>query len=194
MDELNGIIQDEAEFAEKFSAQAQSRFGLCVCVRTVPALKRILGLMPVKAAMQQGRLILWDHQSFVPDNCIACSPAAGHTRLLYAGLNAQTSLFDADLRKAYRSHAADVFLGRGKLLGIYRALGAMLKRPRTVTEIARKLVLSFEQAAFAVRVLGELGLLAFDKSGKILALNEGQPRKDLRQSRCYVNFEDLLNG
>ncbi len=193
--ELNGIMQDEAVFTAQFSAlQAQSLFGLCVCVRTVPALKRIAVIPPVKAAMAQGRLILWDHQSFAPDNCIACGPAAGHTRLLYAGVHSQTSLFDADMRKAYRSHAADVFLGRGKLLGVYSSLGSMLKRPRTVNEIARKLLLTYDQAAFAVRVLDELGLLTLDKSGRILALNVGQPRKELRQSRCYANFEDLLNG
>jgi Mn-dependent DtxR family transcriptional regulator len=105
-----------------------------------------------------------------------------------------TSFFDEEMLKSYKNHAAGVFLGRGELLAIYRALSTMLKRPRTVDEIARKLSLSSGSAAFAVRVLTELGLLAFDKSGRILALNEGQPRKELRQSRCYANFEDLLNG
>ncbi len=186
---------DEALFARQLGeALAQSRFGLCISVSTVPAFKRVLSLKPVREAMKQGKLMLWDHKAFSPDNCIACGTAAGHTRLLHIGAHAEASFFDEEMRAAYRNHAADVFLGRGKLLGVYRVLGSMLKRPRMVSEIARKLSLPLESAAFAVRVLSELELLAVDKSGRILALNEGQPRKELRQSRCYANFEDLLNG
>ncbi len=188
-------MPDEASFTEALQdALAQSRFGLCVSVQTAPALKRVLGLASVREAMKQGRLILWDHKSFSPDNCIACGMAAGHTRVLCVGANPNTYLFDDEMRTAYHNHAASVFLNRDKLLGVYRALGAMLKRPRTVADIARKLSLSLESAAFATRVLSELKLLTIDKSDRILALNEGQPRRELRQSRCYSNFEDLLNG
>ncbi len=188
-------MQSEALFTNALQeALAKSRFGLCVSVRTVPALRRVLSLASVREAMKQGRLILWDHKSFSPDNCIACGMAAGHTRVLSVGANSNTALFDEAMRTAYRSHAAGVFLNRDKLLGVYRALAAMLKRPRTVADISRKLSLPLESAAFAMRVLSELQLLAVDKSGRILALNEGQPRKELRQSRCFANFEDLLNG
>ena len=188
-------MPDEASFTEALQeALAQSRFGLCVSVQTAPALRRVLGLASVREAMKQGRLILWDHKSFSPDNCIACGMAAGHTRVLCVGANPNTYLFDDEMRTAYHNHAASVFLNRDKLLGVYRALGAMLKRPRTVADIARKLSLSLESAAFAMRVLSELKLLTIDKSDRILALNEGQPRRELRQSRCYSNFEDLLNG
>lgn len=192
---VSGAMPDEAAFARRLGeTMAQSQFGLCISVRTVPAMMRVLSLEPVKEAMKQGKLMLWDHKSFSPDNCIACGTAAGHARLMFTGVQPETSFFDDEMRKAYRNHASGVFLGRERLLGVYRALGALLKHPRTVTEIAHKLSLSVESAAFAVRVLHELELLAVDKSGKILALNEGQPRKELRQSRCYANFEDLLNG
>lgn len=195
LDNHNAAAQSEVEFITALcEALAQSRFGLCIAVKTVPALRRLLSWAFVKDAMAQGRLILWDHKSFSPDNCIACGLAAGHARVLKIGVDLQTAFYDENMRKSYTDHAAGVFLGRDRLLSVYRALGTMLMRPRTVTEIARKLSLSLESAAFAVRVFGELELLAVDKSDRILALKEGQPRKELRQSRCYASFEDLLNG
>ncbi len=188
-------MQSEPSFVKTLGeALAQSRFGLCISVQTVPALKRVLSLASVREAMKQGRLILWDHKSFSPDNCVACGTAAGHLRVLYAGAHPDTSLLDADMLRAYKNHATGIFMNRDALLGVYRALGSLLKRPRTVYEIAHKLSLSLDSAVFAVRVLHELELLAVDKSGRILALNEGQPRKELRQSRCYAKFEDLING
>lgn len=171
-----------------------SRFGLCVSVRTVPAFRYILNLKVVKQAVKQRRLMLWDHKAFMPDNCLACGNAAGHTRVLYAGVGSQGAFFDEKMRNAYKRYAETVFISREELLMIYRALSAMLKRPRTVHEIARKLGRSSETVAFAVRVFAELELLTIDKSDRILALNTGQPRKDLRQSACYAHFEDFLNG
>lgn len=186
---------DEAAFVRKLNdALGESRFGLCVSVNTVPAFERVLALEPVKRAMRQGVLALWDEKAFSPDNCVACGAAPGHTRRLAAGISEQAAFFDDALRRAYRAHARQVFLSRDELIGVYRALKSMVKRARTVHEIARRLSRPSGAVAFAARVFAELELIGIDKSGKILALYEGRPRKDLRQSRCYANFEDLLNG
>lgn len=185
----------EAEFLDKLkAAMRESRFGLCVSVQTIPAFRRLLSLAPVKEALEQGRMLLWDHKAFAPDNCIACGYAAGHTRVLHVGINQPSAFFDEDMHRAYKSHARQYFLDRNELLTVYRSLGSMLKRPRTVNEIARKLGRSSDAMAFAVRIFTELELLAVDKSGRILALNANQPRKELRQSPCYASFEDLMNG
>jgi len=191
----SGEALNEADFVRLLGAELdKSRFGLCVSVKTAPAFRRVLSLRPVKDAMERCRLILWDSKSFVPDNCIACGIAAGHSRVLYAGVNARPSFFDDEMRRMYRDAAQEVFLNRSELLAVYRSLSVMLKRPRTLRETARKLSKPYGAVAFAVRVFAELELLTIDKSDRILALNEGQPRKDLRQSRCYARFEDLLNG
>lgn len=187
--------QTEADFIRALrEALALSRFGLCISVKTAPSCQRLLSLAPVKEAMKQGRLMLWDHRSFAPDNCIACNSAAGHTRMLYVGVGKTDGFFDDALRNAYKSHAAEVFMGRSELLKLYRELSSLLKRARTIHEIARKLSRSTASVVFAARVFAELELLTFDRSDKILALNTGQPRKELRQSPCYAGFEDLLDG
>lgn len=191
----NGALLNEAAFLEKLKkALDESRFGLCVNVHTVPAFRRLINLAPIKEALEQGRLVLWDHKAFSPDNCISCGEAAGHTRFLHVGLRHAPAFFDDALRSAYKSHARQYFLDRNELLTIYRLMGSMLKRERTVHEVARKLSRSSDTIAFAVRVFTELELLTVDKSDRILALNAGQPRKELRQSPCYASFEDLLNG
>ncbi len=172
----------------------ESRFGLCVTAQTMPALRRLLSLSPVQDAMEKGRLRLWDDKAFFPDNCIACGQAPGHTRILRVGIASLSAFFDESMRGAYKNHAKQYFLDRDELLTVYRSMGLMLKRPRTVHEIARKLGRSADTIAFAVRVFTELELLAVDKSDRILALNAKQPRKELRQSPCYASFEDLLNG
>jgi len=193
--QCNGGDMSEAEFICKLdAAMHESRFGLCINVRTVPAFRHLISLAPVKEALRQGRMMLWDHKAFSPDNCIACGEAAGHTRMLHAGVNRARAFFDDAMRSAYKNHAKQVFLDRDELLAVYRALVSILKRPRSVQEISRRLGRSLDTMAFAVRVFAELELLAVDKSDRILALNAGQPRKELRQSACYASFEDLLNG
>ena len=191
----NGAALSEADFLDKLTKDMEeSRFGLCVNVHTVPAFRRLLNLAPVKEALAQGRLLLWDYKAFSPDNSIACGEAAGHTRFMHVGAGHATSFFDDAMRGAYKNHARQYFMDRNELLTVYRLLGSMPRRPRTAHEIARKLSRSSDTIAFAVRVFKELELLAVDKSDKILALNAGQPRKELRQSPCYASFEDLLNG
>jgi hypothetical protein len=191
----NGAQLSEAEFLDKLEEEMkESRFGLCVNVQTIPAIRRLLSLDPVKEALEQGRLLLWDHKAFSPDNCIACGEAAGHTRFLHVGIGQPAAFFDHAMRGAYKSHAKQYFLDRNELLTVYRSLTSMPGRPRTVNEIARKLGRSSDTIAFAARVFTELELLAVDKSGRILALNANQPRKELRQSPCYASFEDLMNG
>lgn len=191
----NGALLNEAAFLEKLKkALDESRFGLCVNVHTVPAFRRILSLAPIKEALEQGRLVLWDHKAFSPGNCISCGEAAGHTRFYHVGVRQEPAFFDEAMRGAYKSHARQYFLDRNELLAVYRLMGYMLKRARTVHEVARKLSRSSDTIAFAVRVFTELELLTVDKSDRILALNAGQPRKELRQSPCYASFEDLLNG
>jgi hypothetical protein len=148
----------------------------------------------VRHALEKGRLLLWDDKVFAPDNCIAFGEAPGHIRFLNVGVNDASAFFDDVMRGAYKSHARQYFMDRNELLAVYRSLGSMLKRPRTVHEIARKLGRSSDTVSFAVRVFTELELLTVDKSDRILALNAGQPRKELRQSPCYASFEDLLNG
>ncbi len=191
----NGTALSETEFLDKLTgAMNESRFGLCVNVQTIPAFRRLLDLTPVKEALKQGRLLLWDHKTFSPDNCIAYGEAAGHTRFLNVGTGRSPAWFDDAMLGAYKNHARQYFLNRNELLTVYRQMGSMPGRPRTVNEIARKLSRSSDTIAFAVRVFTELELLAVDKSDRILALNAGQPRKELRQSPCYASFEDLLNG
>ena len=86
--QCNGGDMSEAEFICKLdAAMHESRFGLCINVRTVPAFRHLISLAPVKEALRHGRLMLWDDKAFSPDNCIACGEAAGHTRMLHAGVN-----------------------------------------------------------------------------------------------------------
>ncbi len=172
----------------------ESRFGLCVCVNTVPAFKRLMTFDMVRQALQNKRLSLWDNKAFSPDNCIACTAAGGHTRFLSVGVKPVQSLFDEQLKDAYKSYAKSMFLGRDELLRLYRALPQILKRPRTQDEIARKLGEEIGPVSFALRVFTELRLLNTDISGRILTLKNNGPRKELRQSACYRGFEDLIHG
>lgn len=187
----------EAVFCARFgAAMEQSRFGLCVSVNTQPALMYLLALPAVRGALESGQCVLWDERAHTPDNCIACGEAAGHPRVLRAGVPWQGgALWNEPLKNAYRAHAADCFMARGELLTLYKRLqGLLAHRARTAADLTQKMGVSRLKAAFALRVFAELELLDVDKSDRILALKSGGQRKELRQSACYKGLEDLING
>ncbi|MFA5676658.1 MAG: single-stranded-DNA-specific exonuclease RecJ [Christensenellales bacterium] len=175
-------------------ALSQSRFGLCISVRTEPALCFLLKLPAVEKALSEGGLILWDEKSFSPKNCIACGEAFGHARVLRLGAD-ESSLWCKELREAYKSHAGKYYAPREELLDAYAKLGRTLdNRPVTVSRAAKRLGIGEEKAVFALRVFAELELLVTDNNGRILTLNNKAPRKNIMQSACYRGFEVLING
>lgn len=188
----------EAQFSQQLEAELKkSRFGLCIVAATPPALRYLIRLPGVSDALNGGRLVLWDEKAYTPDNCIACGQAPGHTRLLRAGVpqQDQPALWNDTLKSAYRSEAQRYFATREELLALHRKLPALIAhRPRTAAELIQKLGTDAAKAAFALRVFFELELLEVDKSDRILALKSSQPKKDLRDSACFMGFEDLING
>lgn len=186
----------EAGFSQLVrEALAVSRFGLCIVAATEPALRRLADLEPVKQALADGRLSLWDRKTFTAENCIACGAVPGHPRLIHIGVSAPPAFFDGALREDYKKDALKCFSGREELLGIYRRLQPLLaKKARRTRDIAGHMGLDLGKIAFALRVFSELELIETDKSDRILALNAGGPRRELRESVCYRSFEDLING
>jgi single-stranded-DNA-specific exonuclease len=185
----------EAGFAQLVSeALGVSHFGLCLVAATEPAIKRLVALTPVRAALEDGCLMLWDRKSFTTENCIACGAVSGHPRVIHIGVTAPPAFFDRQLWAAYRDAASRCFLGRDALLAIYRRLQPLLaKNRRTPQHIAAQLSLDAGQAAFALRVFAELELIDTDKDDRILSIGGG-PRRDLRESAVYRSFEELIDG
>jgi hypothetical protein len=172
-----------------------SHFGLCLMAATEPALRRLISLPPVSKALEDGRLILWDRKSFTSENCIACGAVSGHPRLVHIGVAAQPTFFDGQLRQAYKEYASKCFAGRDELLGIYRRLQPLLaKAKRTPKALADHLALDIGKTAFALKVFAELELIEMDKGDRILTLNAGGPRRELRASACFRSFEELIDG
>lgn len=174
---------------------AKSRFGLCVSVNTRPAFDYLVSLPLVQEALKDGRLALWDKKTYTPENCIACGQAAGHGRVMHVGMPLEyDALWNEEIKDCYRSYAILCFVSRDELLAYHKKLLQLLaRRPRTADELARKLGPDKAKAVFALRVFGDLELLATEKNGRITALKTGQ-KKELRQSACYRGFEDLING
>lgn len=202
MDEIvtlatEGAVDSEEAGFEKLVGEAlgNSHFGFCLVAVTEPALRRLVGLGAVREALECGQLVLWDRKSFTSENCIACGAVSGHPRVIHIGAAPPPAFFDMELRKAYREYASRYFAGRDELLGIYRRIQPLLaKAKRTPQALAEHLSLDIGRTAFALRVFAELELIETDKSDRILALNNGGPRRDLRDSICYRSFEELIDG
>jgi single-stranded-DNA-specific exonuclease len=176
-------------------ALSVSHFGLCLVAATEPALKRLVAIEPVLAALKEGRLVLWDRKSFTPGNCIACGAVPGHPRVIHIGVTEPPAFFDDKLKEAYREEASRCFLKRDALLVIYRRMQPLLaKAQRTPRALASLLSLDVKKTAFALRVFAELELIDTDKNDKILSINGTGPRRELRDSAVYRSFEDLING
>ena len=198
LDEVVGLcadsgMTDEAAFAEMIERELDaSRFGLCIVVKTQPAFFRLLELDVIKDALESGRLILFDARSYSADNCIAYGAAPGHGRLYHAGVGS-SSFCDNNMREAYTAHAQLYFAEREMLLGIYRRISQMTaKTPCRTRELMARLNISSERMAFALRVFTELQLIDGIKSGRIHALKNEGPKKELRQSQCYACFENIV--
>lgn len=172
-----------------------SRFGLCLSAGTEPALRRLVGFAPVRQALQNGQLVLWDRKAFTSQNCIASGVVPGHARIIQTGVAAPPAFFDRKMREDYKTHARQCFAGRDELLGIYRRMQPILaKKPRPAQALAANLGLNAGKAMFALRVFGELELIETDKSDRILAIGSGGPRRNLSDSICYRSFEGFIDG
>ncbi len=192
-----GAAETDARGFEQLVGEALSisQFGLCLSACTEPALRRLLALPPVRQALRDGTLCLWDRKAFTAGNCVSCGAVPGHPRVIHIGVAAPPAFFDGLLRNEYRLSAVRAFAGREELLALYRRLESLLaKKPRRPHEIPAQLGIDHAKGAFVIRVFGELELLNSDKSGKILALKSGGPRKSLSESACYGSFEALING
>ena len=187
---------EEAGFISILDEALQaSHFGLCLLANTEPALRRLMRLEPVKRALAEGTLALWDRKTYTAENCIACGFVPGHTRVIHIGVTAPPAFFDAALREDYKQYARGCFAGREEMLNIYRRIQPLLaKGGRLPLELAEHLSLEPCKVMFALTVFSELELIETDKGDRILALNAGGPRKELRDSVCYRSFEDLING
>ncbi len=184
----------EAAFAERLEAAlSQSRFSLCVEAATQPALRRLLRIKAVAAALEGVRLRLFDPLAFSLGNCIAPKVPQGFERVLRVGAATDTALWDETLREAYREYAAAFFMEREALLGAYRKLSAACKKTDEHSP-EKRMGLREEQAAFALRVLAELKLIEKDKDDRIQAIPHSGPKKELRSSACYARIEDMVHG
>jgi len=175
----------EEEFSRRVSEElSRSRFGFCICAKTAPALRRVLGNPVVLEALESGALSLFDEKSYSAANCVACAKPPGFERVLRAGACGE-AFFDDALSREYIEYSKRFFLNREELLRVYAALSAPLSRE----ELMLKASLSHEKAAFALAVFGELKLIEEVKSGRILAIKNGE-RKDLRDSAVFRAFEN----
>ena len=186
----------EAGFERLVSeALSISHFGLCLSACTEPALRRLLKFPPVRQALLDGTLCLWDRKAFTAGNCVSCGVVPGHTRVIHVGVASPPAFFDGTLKNEYRRSAKQAFAGRDELLSLYRRLEPLLiKKPRRPRELLVQMGLDATRMAFALRVFEELELLETDKSGRILALKKSGPRKNLSESACFRSFEGLIDG
>lgn len=190
----NGMGLSEEVFAKIIESQfSKSRFGLCIKVNTLPALRRLLEISVVDTALKKDALIFYDSKSFAADNCIACGCCGGHDRLYSVGVTGKEAFFDKKLMTQYKQHAASYYSEREPLLEIYqRMVRVTSKTQRTAEELSRLLVLPLEKVAFALQVFTELELIEQNKSGRIHALKRTGPKKELKQSECYRSFQRIL--
>ena len=191
--DMKDAMDEHAFSAALEQAMTQSRHGLCITCDTLPALMRLLEIDVVLDALKAGTLGFYDARAFSSGNCIACGGATGHDRILRAGVCASPAFFDEEMHQKYRQHAAQYYLGRDALLAFYRTLmGFAAKEPKTESEIIGALRITPEKAAFALQVLFELKLIERTKSGKILSLQNGGSKKELKQSACFSGVEGLM--
>ena len=181
----------EQEFTGGVSRQMdKSRFGMCVVAGTMPALNRLLGIDPIRDALQSGALILYDGRDYKSDNCVASAPVSGHRIVYRAGVG---GFFDEQMRISYLEHAQAFFAPRNELLATYKTISQFAADERkTMHEITEDCGVTYEKAAFALRVFSELELIEVDKSGKILALKNDGEKKELSDSLCYRSFAALI--
>ena len=181
----------ESEFMQSVKGQMdKSRFGMCIAAGVKPAFDRLLGMDAIRDALSAGKLILYDSRDYKSDNCVACAPVSGHRIVYRVGVG---GFYDARMKSDYKKHAQEFFAPRNELLGIYKTISqAAAQEPKTMEQISSSLGITFEQAAFAMRVFYELQLIEVDKSGRILATKNSGEKRELSESLCYRSFAALM--
>lgn len=197
MDEVAQVYENsssdmgESDFMQSVDRQMdKSRFGMCIVAGTKPAFDRLLGIDVIKKALSSGTLILYDSRDYKSDNCVACAPVSGHRIVYRVGV---PGFYDARMQSDYKKHAQVFFAPRNELLGVYKTmLQFAADGSKTMEQISQSCGITYEKAAFAMRVFYELQLIEVEKSGRIFATKNGGEKKELSESLCYRSFVALM--